>query len=108
MILDEERKFLVFWQKNRELRKKKSYKIFSGLPYGLLFALPILINYIMGRFWYKRADAVGMSQSSTLILVIAIIIISSFIAFFYKQFQWEQYEQRFQELNHKLQKKDEE
>lgn len=101
MILDEERKFLEFWQKNRDLRKKKSYMFFSGLPYGLIFALPILLNYIMGRFWYKRADAVGMSQSSTLVLLFAVLIISSFIAFFYKQYQWEQNEQRFKELSNK-------
>lgn len=102
MILDEEKKFLVFWQKNREIRKKKSYMLLSGLPYGLLFTLPILINYLMGRYWYKRADAVGMSQSSTMILIIAVLIISVFTAFFYKQYQWEQNEQRFRELQIKL------
>lgn len=104
MILDEERKFLVFWQKNREIRKKKSYMLISGLPYGLLFALPILINYLTGRFWYKRADAVGLSQSSSFVLIIAVLIISIFIAFIYKQYQWEQNEQRFKELQNKMQK----
>jgi hypothetical protein len=41
---------------------------------------------------------VAGSQSSPLILIIAILAIITFMAIFYKQYQWDQYEQRYREL----------
>jgi hypothetical protein len=67
-----------------------------GLPLGLLFALPILVNFFSG--WYTRADMVGRSQFNPLILIIAVLGIAIFFGLFSKKHQWDMREQRYQEL----------
>lgn len=101
MITSDNEKFIAFWAKNRERRGKISYQLWFGLPIGMLFSLPILLNFVLGQFWYKRADAVGTSQFNPLVLVLAIMVIATFAAVFYKRFQWERNEDRFKELTRK-------
>lgn len=95
MLTKEEKDFLVYWETNRDRQKKTFRQWLIGLPIGLLFGLPILLNYATG--WYRRAGMAG-SQSSPLVIIIAILAIITFMAIFYKQYQWDQYEQRYREL----------
>ena len=69
-----------------------------GLPMGILFAVPIIVNFLLGRFWYKRADAVGMSQFSPSVLVVAVLLIAVFIALINRRFRWEKLEQQYLEI----------
>ena len=101
MLTQEEHDFIKYWEKNRDRQATTRYQLLFGIPYGLLFSLPIIVNFLLGRFWYKRADAVGLSQFNPFVLVLAILIITAFIAMFYKKFKWEQYEQRYKELKYK-------
>ncbi len=98
MLTEEEQKFVEFWKENREKRATLKYQLLFGLPLGVLVSLPLLINFIAGRFWYKRADAVGSSQFNPLVLVFAVLLIAIFVAIFYKKFQWEKNEQHYLEL----------
>jgi cytochrome bd-type quinol oxidase subunit 1 len=98
MLTEEEKKFVVFWEQNRDQRATLRYQLLLGLPLGVLVSLPLLVNFLFGRFWYKRADAVGSSQFNPLVLVFAVLLISVFVAVFYKKFQWERNEQRYLEL----------
>jgi hypothetical protein len=98
MHTEEETKFIKYWEANRERQNTLKYRLMFGLPLGMLVSLPILINFLMGRFWYKRADAVGLSQFNPMVLVVAVLLIAVFVAVFYKQFQWERNEQRYLEL----------
>jgi hypothetical protein len=98
MLTPEEEKFFTFWEENRERLSGVRQQVLMGIPYGLLFSLPIVLNFLAGRFWYKRADAVGRSQFNPLVMVLAVLVITSFIAVFYKRFKWEQAEQRYLEL----------
>jgi amino acid permease len=101
MLSEEEKKFLDYWEKNREKQQKLSYQLLAGLPVGILFALPVLLNFLLGRFWYKRADAVGASQFNPFILIVAVIMIAVFIGVFQKKHKWDQYEQKYLELRAK-------
>lgn len=103
MLTEEERKFVDYWAKNRERQATLRYQLMFGFPLGVLVSLPLLINFIFGRFWYKRADAVGSSQFNPLVLIFAVLLISVFVAIFYKKFQWERNEQRFLELTRRKQ-----
>lgn len=103
MVSKEDQKFLDFWSENREKRGRLSYQLSFGFPIGLLFAVPILVNFLLGRFWYKRADAVGASQFNPLVLVLAVLLIASFAGVIYKKFQWERNEERYLELTRKKQ-----
>ena len=98
LYTEDEKKFIEYWEKNRDYQATIRYQLFFGLPFGILFSLPILINFLMGRFWYKRADAVGLSQFNPIVLVLAVMIISVFIAIVNRKFRWEKLENQYLEL----------
>jgi hypothetical protein len=100
-ISEEERKFLVYWEQQRLKDKRLTNQLMFGLPIGILFSIPILINFFMGKFWYKRADAVGVSQFSPTVLVIAVFLITVFVALLNRRFRWERLEQQYLELKAK-------
>lgn len=97
-ITEEEKKFIDYWEKNREKQKKLFYQLLVGLPLGVLFALPILINFLLGRFWYKRADSVGVSQFNPMVLIVAVVLIAVFIGVFNKKLKWDRNDQFYREL----------
>ena len=89
------------WEKRRMAEKKTLKQWLVGLPVGLLFGVPIFINFFSG--WYKRADMIVNSRMSNneldpLVLLIAVVLIISFVAIFSKRHKWEMNEQRFKEL----------
>jgi hypothetical protein len=100
-LTEEEQKFIDYWERERTRQRKTMYQLLVGLPLGLLFALPIGVNFLLSRFWYKRADAVGNSQFNPMVLVVAVMGIAVFIAIFQKKFKWDQQEQQYQEFKAK-------
>jgi hypothetical protein len=89
---------MEYWEQNRQKQKKRLNQLMLGLPLGILFAMPIIINFLLGRFWYKRADAVGLSQFSPMVLIVAALLIAVFTALLNRQFRWEKLEQQYLEL----------
>jgi hypothetical protein len=97
MLTKEESDFLEYWELNRERQKKIGKQFLLGIPIGLLFAIPIAVNFFSG--WYKRAAMVAnTSDFNPLVLLIALLIIIGFIAIFSKRYQWEMNEQHYREL----------
>ncbi|MEO0000206.1 MAG: hypothetical protein RL766_252 [Bacteroidota bacterium] len=94
----DEEKFMTYWEANRDKESRLSIQLLFGLPYGILFSIPILVNFLLGRFWYKRADAVGLSQFNPIVLVFAVLLISIFIAVLNRKFRWEKLENQYLEL----------
>ncbi len=100
MLNPEENKFIEYWEKNRDRQKKTFRQLLLGIPIGMLFTIPILVNFMSG--WYKRADMEANSgEFSPVVLAIAILLIAGFVAIFYKKFQWDQKEQYYKELKAK-------
>lgn len=98
MLSEQDRRFLEYWEQNREKEKKTLRQLYIGIPSGLIFAIPILIILFSGKFWYKRADAVAVAKLNPTVLIVAILIITAFVAIFYKKHQWDQKEQLYQEI----------
>lgn len=96
MLTDNEEAFLQYWLHNRQRQKKLFYQLLVGLPVGLLLGGVIAFNFYSG--WYKRADYMINAQFNPVVLIVALLIIAVFTAVFYKKFQWEQREQKYQEL----------
>lgn len=90
--------FLTWWSRRRDQRRRFVAAIWVGLPVGGVLALPILLNYLTGRFWYRRADAVGTSQFNPFLLVVAVAIIAGFTGWLYSRMQWERNEERYHRL----------
>ena len=104
MLSDEEERFIAYWNENRENEKRTLKQWLVGLPLGLLFGIPIFINFFSG--WYKRATMIlnsGISnrEFNPLVLMIAVLLIISFIAIFSKRHKWEMNEQKYLELKAK-------
>ncbi len=109
MLSDDEKRFIIYWEDNRQNEKKTLKQWLVGLPLGLLFGIPIIINFFSG--WYKKADIDLNSQISSrdfnpLVLIIAFLLIVSFMAIFSKRHKWEMHEQKYQELIAKKEKED--
>lgn len=99
MLTEEEEKFLQKWAAIRERESGLARQMSLGLPIGILIGIGIVLNYISG--WYSRATMVANSQSTPMVLIIAIIIIALFCSIFYKRHQWDMNEQRFISLTKK-------
>ena len=97
MLTDEEEAFIEYWKNNRDRQKKTFRQFLLGIPVALLFVIPIVVNFFSG--WYKRADM--MSRTSSFnpgVLIVALLLITVFIALFSRKFRWDQQEQRYIEL----------
>ena len=97
MLTQEEISFMEYWAGQR-LKKKKTLKHFSiGLPLGVMIIFALFVNLLVG--WHKKADMVLQGHGSVIItVVIAAIGIVVFMTIFSRHHQWDQYEQRYQEL----------
>jgi hypothetical protein len=105
MLTQQEKDFIDYWQRNRDRQKKTFTQLLIGIPVGLLFAIPICINFFSG--WYKRASMMSNTTDfNPLVLVIAMIVIISFVAIFSKRHQWDMREQQYRELLSKKSQED--
>jgi membrane protein YdbS with pleckstrin-like domain len=105
MLDQKEKLFVEYWETNREREKNILYQVLTGLPIGLLFALPIIFILFTGRYWFKRADMVANSELNPVLLVSAVLIIATFVAVLYKRHQWDMKEQQYKELKVKENRK---
>src|SRR5579863_6634860 len=97
MLTQQEKDFICYWEANRLRRKKVVRQFLIGIPIGLLFVIPIVINFSSG--WYSRADMEAHSADfNPVVLLIALLLIVGFTAIFYQRHQWDQYEQHYREL----------
>ncbi|PWT78650.1 MAG: hypothetical protein C5B59_01295 [Bacteroidetes bacterium] len=97
MITQEERKFMEYWEMNREKEKKTLRQFLLGIPAGLLLAIPIIINLFSG--WYKKADMVmNAGEVNPGVILIALLVIIGFVAIFSRRHRWDINEQKYQEL----------
>jgi len=97
MLTQQEKDFIVYWENNRERRKKVIKQLFIGLPLGTLLVALILISSLSG--WYKRAVmAINVNSSLIIVLLIASLLIVAFIVVFSVRHRWEMDEQQYLEL----------
>ena len=103
MLTQREKDFILYWEANRLRRRKVFRQFLIGIPIGLLFVIPIVINFASG--WYRRADMEANSPDfNPMVLFVALLLIVGFTAIFYQRHKWDQYEQQYQELKARLQK----
>lgn len=98
MLTDNEKRFVKYWEENRLKEKSWKYQLLTGLPWGLLFSTPILALLMTAKLWYPKADMEANSRMSPVILIIAVLLIATFVAFFYKSHRWEIKDQLYRAL----------
>lgn len=103
MITEDEKSFIIYWEKNREKDKKIFTKFLYGSPWGLVFALPILVAVIFNG-WYK--NMIYISPTLITLIIIGVLGIAVFYTLFSMQFKWDRNEQIYKELKYKQSKED--
>ena len=106
MLTPQEEAFIRYWEENRSRQKKVFRQFLVGIPVGLAFAIPILINLLSG--WDIKAiqeTSANFKRSQVMVLMIALLLIIGFVAIYYQKYRWDQYEQRYRELLAKKEKK---
>lgn len=98
MLTEREKQFIQYWEANRLRDKQWQTQLLAGIPIGLLFALPVLAIVFTGKLWYKRADMAMNTMVSPYILIVAVFVITVFVAIFYKRHQWDMKEQYYRQL----------
>ncbi|MDE3235551.1 MAG: hypothetical protein KGO81_06310 [Bacteroidota bacterium] len=96
MLTEQEESFIKYWAANREYEKKSFKQFLKGLSSGISIGIGIVLVIIAG--WYERANMEANTQMNPFILLLVIAIISVFMAYFYRNYQWEMKEQRYLEL----------
>ena len=101
MLTKEEQDFIIYWEGHRDKENTFKNKMIYGGPWGLIFALPILIAVIF-HDWYKRM--IPISKTQIVLISICVAGIAFFYAYFRQQMRWENNEQLYKELKIKEQK----
>lgn len=101
MLTEKENEFILYWEANREKENKFWRQLSFGAPWGLVFALPILVAVIF-HDWYK--NMIPISKSQLILISIAVIAIATFYSVFRMKFKWENNEQIYKELKFKKEK----
>ena len=100
MFSKEEQDFIKYWEQNRNKQKRFFKQIAIGLPFGVLFAIAMFLNFSSG--WDKRVNEITKNypsfKSLILVLLIALLGIVVFVSVFSVKVKWEKYEQRYREL----------
>src|SRR5215213_2460146 len=91
-----EKEYIEYWERNRLREKKLLNQLLIGLPLGILFAAPVLLN-LFSR-WYIRADMQANAQMNPMVVLIAVLMIVVFIAIFSRRHKWEMKEQQYREF----------
>ncbi|MEO6683002.1 MAG: hypothetical protein ABIN48_09255 [Ginsengibacter sp.] len=103
MITQNEKEFMAWWEKNRDKEKKFAHHLIYGSPWGLIFALPVLVAVIFND-WYK--NMIAISKTQIIIISLVVLGIALFYAIFKMQVKWEQNDQHYKELKLKENKND--
>lgn len=96
MLTQKEIDYINYWQQNRETQKQSFVQFVKGMSIGLGMSSAIIILIITG--WYQRANMVANSKMSTVVFIIALLLITIFMAWLYRNFEWENKEQQYLEL----------
>jgi integral membrane sensor domain MASE1 len=96
MLTKTEEDYIIYWQQQRDTYKQSFVQFVKGMSIGLGISTAIIILIITG--WYQRANMVANSKMSTIVFVIALLLIIVFMAWLYRNFQWENKEQQYLEL----------
>lgn len=106
MLTEQEKRFVSHWEKVRQQENTFLRKLLGGLPFAILFSFPILLFvlcvYLFLPDWYAKVSDTG--PSSMVAVVVAVLLITVFFAYFRMHFKWEMNEQLYLELRHKLKK----
>lgn len=103
MLTKQEEDYIAYWAKQRDTYRQSFVQFVKGMSVGLGICAAIIVAVITG--WFERANMVANSKMSTIVFALALLIITVFMAWLYRNFQWESKEQQYLELLAKRERK---
>jgi len=100
MLSTSEEAFLLYWSNIRGGYKTSIRPLLIGMSIGFAIGTGILTVIYLG--WYERANMQANTQFTPILFLLAIMGVSIFMAFLYRNYQWETNEQRYLQINAKL------
>lgn len=92
----EDLKFMEYWEACGESEKNSPKPLLMGFSSGLVFGVATLVSLFSG--WDKRAGMVANSRLNMGLLLLIILAVAVFIAYFYRIYRWERNEEHYQSL----------
>jgi heme/copper-type cytochrome/quinol oxidase subunit 4 len=97
MITEQEKAFIDYWTVQRGKKKTSLRRFTVGFPLAVMILVVLFANILAG--WHKRAAMIIQSNGSIILMVIiAAVGIVVFMTYFSSKHEWDQNEQRYQEL----------
>ncbi|HYF31504.1 MAG TPA: hypothetical protein VD993_10335 [Chitinophagaceae bacterium] len=94
-LSEAEEQYIAWWEKQRLKEKRTLNQLLIGLPLGIVFASPILLNLFAG--WHKRTGMFA-PQVNPVVLIIAVMAIAAFVAIVSRRLKWDRKEQQYLEF----------
>jgi membrane protein YdbS with pleckstrin-like domain len=105
-MTEKDKAFMQYWEQQRDAQSTFASKLLRGLPMAILFALPVILSviavWIFLPDWYAKISKNSSGAFAT--VVVAMLVIVVFYAWFRMHYKWEINEQIYQELKAKQQK----
>lgn len=100
MLSEKDRAFMAHWELVRERESGFLRKLLSGLPMALLFALPVLLTVVAVKMFLPEYETriSKVPVSAYVIVVMAVLLIALFYAYFRMHHRWEENEQYYKLL----------
>jgi predicted tellurium resistance membrane protein TerC len=108
MLTDKDKAFIVHWEQVRLREASFMRKLLSGLPMALIFALPVLLLVIVVKMFLPEFETrISKVPASTYVMVVlAVLLITLFYAFFRMHHRWEENEELYKLLKLKQKQAD--
>lgn len=94
MLTEREKTFLAYWEANRIKKGRIFHQFFSSLPLGILFALPILVFFLVEA----QRDRALITPGDLILICIGIFLVAAFYGIFRSKFNWEKKEDLYQAI----------
>lgn len=103
MLTDKDKAFLAHWEQVRLQEAGFMRKLLSGLPMALIFALPVLLLILVVKMYLPDYETrISKVPASTyIVVVLAVLVITLFYAYFRMHHRWEENEELYKMLKHK-------
>jgi membrane protein YdbS with pleckstrin-like domain len=102
MLTREEERFIIYWEQNRNSKRRLIWQLAAGLPLAVAMVAAIFITVFSE--WYSRAIRIIHLNSGTIVVLIALLLTVIFIVVFTGRHRWDMNEQRYRELLEKKNK----
>lgn len=96
-LTKEEKEFIVFWEKERDHRKKWTYLLFHNLQIGILFGVPIALFFMLEAPRHRSL----ITHTDLVLIMVCIVLIVCFYAIFRGYSKWDDFNSHYQILKMK-------